>query len=126
MDGCGRQALVEEIVIEQIYCCLPVAEDERAHRLRCEQEIVRALTLLVVVDRDDVLANVLVRGAGAADANTAVVLCHVLAGHLSRTLREGSAEHQVNMIGVFVGVCWVVSNPSEVAICSLVTYRLHP
>lgn len=104
---CRWQALVEQVVIKEVYLRLAVAKYDGARWLHLEQKIVDSLALLVLVHPDNVLADVLVSRSSTTDADAEVVLCHVLCSHLSYFFGEGGGKHHVNMVGILVGI-WLV------------------
>lgn len=109
MDGGSWEAAVVEEIVEEVHGRLRVAEDDSATWLHREEQVVEGLALGIVVDVDDMLANVLVGLTSAADANAHVIRAHEVASELAGALGEGSREHHVDMVGVLVGVCLDVS-----------------
>jgi uncharacterized membrane protein len=105
MDGSGWKPTIVEEIIKQIDLSFGVAKDDRASWFHLKEEVVDRIALLVLVHKHNVLTDVTMRLSSTAYTNADVILGHVLACHLARSLRECSREHQVDVIGVFVCVC---------------------
>jgi hypothetical protein len=128
MNRSHRQALVVEEVINRVALELGVGEDQDATGLFGEDEIKQRLVLLVLVDVDDLLSNVLVGAADAANPGVISVhgfkfgnqdnglrafdsrdsdylLLHVFLGKTAGGLGERGREHEIGMITITIDVC---------------------
>jgi len=98
---------VIEVGVNLVDSPLAVAENEGPDRRASwiHEEVVTGLQLHVAIHENDVLMNVLVRRASTAHGDAVVLASrHVLPSEGTHLLGEGGGEHQVNMIGVVVGV----------------------
>ena len=53
MNGCGRKTLVEQEVIDNVHAFLGSAKDQSSGRWRSDEEVVKSLLLLVLLNPDD-------------------------------------------------------------------------
>jgi hypothetical protein len=100
----GGNLAVVKVVVEFLYSGLAVAEDESTTSRLVHEQVVKSLLLLVAFDKDDVLGDILVSRTSTTDADADGVFGHVHAGDLASLLGEGSREHEVSVVGVFVDV----------------------
>ena len=104
MDRCSWQALIEQEVIEQVDSGLGITEDDGPGGFHLEEEVVDGIALLVLIDQNDVLADVLMCGTSASNRDTGVVLGQVLAGYLAHVFLKGGREHEIDVVRIFVRV----------------------
>lgn len=100
---------VEQEVVNQVGLPLRIDEDDSATRWHGEEEVIKRLVLCRVLNPDDPLVNVVVRGTGAAYTNADVVLSQVLTSEGAGLLGEGRREHEVDVVGILIVIFEMIS-----------------
>lgn len=102
MDGGARNALIEQEIVELISGTLAVDEDNGAAGLLVKHEVNESLALELGLDEVDLLDDVLVSAAGAADTETDMFLREVGLGDVAKALGEGGGEEHILDVALFL------------------------